>query len=640
MISTMSKPRRFFSKENYPALILLSVLFLSLILVIIFITDYGLSFDEIFFYQYGDINLNAIRKSIYGLPFDSLFNFYDLKYYGPAYLILGTSVVRLIRGVFPHIDIYHVWHILNFGVFLSGAWFLFVLCKRFVSEKVSLFAALLFLTQPLLWGHGVMNPKDTPFMVFFLASITFGLIAFDKITAYSQIAEKKQAISELGRKRRKYGLIVKILLVILGIFFVFCVIDRVLANALARPIIDLFFEKIQQSAPGSFLFTLRGKILTGEAQGIAISAYSGKVLQLVNLVESFFMGLLLLLGLIVLLIKIPSVYRWMILAGTLLGLTTSIRVLGPAAGGLVSLYAVFTFRKKSIKYLAVYLGTAIVAMYIFWPYLWLAPIGRFIECFKVMSNFPWGGSVLFNGREYLATNLPRYYLPELLSIQFTLPLVLFAIVGTIFTLIKWKNDKKTWQKYFVIIMWFFVPLVLTILIRPTMYENFRQFLFIVPPSFVFAAVGVESLFSRVKKNHFRVAFYLLLLIPGLAAGVWLHPYEYVYYNGLVGWTANIDRKFENDYWDTSLCEAAHYLSSVASEGSQIAFTYPDYVWMFESCTNNNYQYLSERVENEKINPDYSVIPIQYSDDIDYFRSMTTIKAIARGNTKFLVIKAK
>ena len=38
-----------------------------------------------------------------------------------------------------------------------------------------LWRALLFASQPLIWGHSFINSKDLPFMVFFLASIYFRL---------------------------------------------------------------------------------------------------------------------------------------------------------------------------------------------------------------------------------------------------------------------------------------------------------------------------------------------------------------------------------------------------------------------------------------------------------------------------------
>jgi hypothetical protein len=55
---------------------------------------------------------------------------------------------------------------------------------------------------------------------------------------------------------------------------------------------------------------------------------------------------------------------------------------------------------------------AILFMYLFWPYLWSAPIPKFIEAITYMTNFPWNETVLFNGARYKANFLPPDYLPR------------------------------------------------------------------------------------------------------------------------------------------------------------------------------------------------------------------------------------
>ena len=142
-------------RTNIVNKVLFCILLFSLLICIIFIKDYGLGYDEIVYYNFGDINFHVIKLFMVGKPFDSLFNFYDLRNYGSAYLILGGFIIQLVKSIFSSLNIYDAWHILNFIVFLSGAQILYTLCKRFVSEFPSFFASLLYLTQPLLWGHGL-----------------------------------------------------------------------------------------------------------------------------------------------------------------------------------------------------------------------------------------------------------------------------------------------------------------------------------------------------------------------------------------------------------------------------------------------------------------------------------------------------
>ncbi len=621
-------------RKNLFGIILASLLILSLVVFLLCIRDYGISWDEPFYYDFADVNLFVIKNFIYGIPFDHLFEFYDLRYYGPAYLILGNSVIQTGLRLFPTLVGYDAWHTLNFILFLFGAWLIFTLSTRFVSAKSALFAAALYLTQPLLWGHGIINPKDTPFMVFFLATVTAGLNAVDCVAGAGQPAIKGRNSLLPGIKSWK----IRFLFILLfGIFLIFTV-DRLSANSLSKPVLTQLFEHIHTSSAGSIFYPLKVKIAAGTSEGIPAAAYFDKALKQVNLIEFISISAVCLWITVHFLIRMPASYRRMILAGALLGLTMSIRVLGPAAGALVVLYAVLKYGKSPVKHLEAYLGAAVLVMYLFWPYLWNNPIGRFVETFQVMVNFPWQGTVRFNGIDYPAMELPWYYLPKLMSMQLTLPVVILSLTGIGLAIFRVVKDRTVRPNFLVILPWFLLPLLLVVLITPTMYDNFRQFLFILPPLFIFAGLAVEKIRDFIPNPRIKSALGIALLMPGIIAGVWLHPYEYVYYNGLVGWTGGVERNYENDYWGTSLCEAGKFLSAIAEPNAQIAFTNPQFTMLFKECAENNFEYLVERADQSEISPDFSVIVSRYDDDLDYFRSMKTIKTIERGETVFLVIK--
>ena len=57
-----------------------------------------------------------------------------------------------------------------------------------------------------------------------------------------------------------------------------------------------------------------------------------------------------------------------------MGLATSIRIAGPLAGGLVSVYAIARARRWAFMPLLGYWTVAGMAMYLTWPYLWGAPL--------------------------------------------------------------------------------------------------------------------------------------------------------------------------------------------------------------------------------------------------------------------------
>lgn len=128
--------------------------------------NYGQSWDEPDIYRYGEYALNAYQYFFTpnDLPeFDT-----NLNLYGPAYFMIVAYVARNATNPIQ------VWHLMYFITFLMGGYIFYLFSKRWLSSISALGVTLLFITQPLLWGHAFINPKDIPFMVFFMASIFLG----------------------------------------------------------------------------------------------------------------------------------------------------------------------------------------------------------------------------------------------------------------------------------------------------------------------------------------------------------------------------------------------------------------------------------------------------------------------------------
>ncbi len=86
-----------------------------------------------------------------------------------------------------------------------------------------------------------------------------------------------------------------------------------------------------------------------------------------------------------------------LLAGCFLGFCSDIRTLGPASGLLVAVYFLYKAGAKAIPYLLEYLGVGALTIYVFWPYLWSAPLNRFLSSLSEAADFPWKGNILFAG---------------------------------------------------------------------------------------------------------------------------------------------------------------------------------------------------------------------------------------------------
>jgi hypothetical protein len=142
------------------------------------VSDYGESWDEARLYEYGDQSLNAYRALLNSnLAVD--FGTDDLRYYGPAYFMGVSLIVRATNIFLPQIPIIDLWHMGNFLCLQFGLLCFYFLARRFFPVMPALGTTALFAFQPLFWGHGFINPKDIPFMAFFTASVYFGLRMLD-----------------------------------------------------------------------------------------------------------------------------------------------------------------------------------------------------------------------------------------------------------------------------------------------------------------------------------------------------------------------------------------------------------------------------------------------------------------------------
>src|SRR5512145_382092 len=165
-----------------PILILLAV---NIVVGLFVFRDYGFSWDEPLFYDYADalgyaysprewLSGNFDVSNSYGSSGD------DHKTRGPAYLLLAREPVYLLEAL--GLDQASAWHLINFLFFQLGVYFLYRLSLRWIKPSAALAASALFSWQPLLWGHAFINPKDPPFLVFFLASVCLGFEMVDKLS--------------------------------------------------------------------------------------------------------------------------------------------------------------------------------------------------------------------------------------------------------------------------------------------------------------------------------------------------------------------------------------------------------------------------------------------------------------------------
>lgn len=451
-------------------------------------------------------------------------------------------------------DIYPGWlqvdagHILNYATFLISVLASFVVARKFVRPRTAAIVAVLFFSQPLLFGHAFVNEKDTPFMAFFSLAVALGMVAVDSLLdspaghADENPREQLKASFSLEVERLKrftldHPLLMWAILI--------CLVGKVLllAGLPTQAWIDMLVERAYQSESGSIVNWLFARVAEN-AGALPASAYAAKAsvwLMRLRLVASSILGAVTfgLLGMTLSISLRPITNKprvaalLIIIAGLATGLAISVRIAGPLAGVLVSLYILSSGRRWAIAPLVVYWFAAGVATVLTWPYLWTGPLSHFVQAAQVMANFE-THLVLFNGQPLQSTSLPWTYLSTLLLFELTLPALLSFIWGSVKLAGKLAAGDLAAGKAAILVPWLGIPFLAVEIMRTPLYGNLRQALFIIPPIFIIGTFGIEDILRRVRSGWLAALILLIALLPSLVSLWRLHPYQFAYFNFLAG----------------------------------------------------------------------------------------------------------
>lgn len=199
---------------------------------------------------------------------------------------------------------------------------------------------------------------------------------------------------------------------------------------------------------------------------------------------------------------------------------------------------------------------AYALMLLFWPYALSKPIHGPINTLAWFS------------RER-GTPSPIEYVP--LHLLFKLPEIVIALllVGAGLAVAQLLGRRRRLQSKGIAP---YILLAFAIVFPPSyaafqgayVYDEIRHFLFIVPPLFCLAGMILHHLLKQIQHNRIALSFCTLAISLHLAAMTWqlvrLHPYEYCYYNSLIGGVRGAHEKgYDVDYWASSYREGVRRL---------------------------------------------------------------------------------
>ncbi|MCP4442900.1 MAG: glycosyltransferase [Aureispira sp.] len=260
----------------------------------------------------------------------------------------------------------------------------------------------------------------------------------------------------------------------------------------------------------------------------------------------------------------PSLKYIMIL---ILGIAISINI---RVGGilLIAYLGLFTGIKllftKELRKVGIYVKIAIIGALIaflgylggmlYWPYGRLAPFENPFTSLREMTNFSISVRILFGGDNIWSDQVPASYIPTWFMI--TTPLmVLLGVLLSVGYVIRKRAEANLLAIGLVVFVCVFPP-AYAIAKKSSLYDGMRHMIFAYTSLPILAAIGWKWVMDMAQKSKGAligvvVALTILSFLP-LRSIFANHPYQYVYFNELVGGAKGAYSNYETDYWMTSM----------------------------------------------------------------------------------------
>jgi hypothetical protein len=286
--------------------------------------------------------------------------------------------------------------------------------------------------------------------------------------------------------------------------------------------------------------------------------------------------------------------------GLLAGAALGIRVLGLLlviyAGLAIALYLPRARAARwpfvtglSLKFLPALL-VAYVIMILAWPWAALAPLNP-IRGLLAFSEFQYGIRTVLAGQVYDMANAPRLYVPIYILIRMPLLTLFGAALAILFTVLpRTAAGARPLPHRDIALLSLTVifPLACQVAFHGPAFTGLRHFLFVIPALTILAGIGLDTALTAIGTRGRAVAAGGLAVVTACFAWnavtlVRLHPYEYLFYNTVVGGLEGASRRYDLDYWFGSMPEALTQLETYLRRTPPVEAGPPAQVYSVAVC---------------------------------------------------------
>jgi Dolichyl-phosphate-mannose-protein mannosyltransferase len=206
-----------------------------------------------------------------------------------------------------------------------------------------------------------------------------------------------------------------------------------------------------------------------------------------------------------------------------------------------------------------------VIMIAAWPWAQLSVLNP-IRAIFAFAHFHYPIRAIIAGHVYLMNEVPRWYEPAYILIKLPLAVLIGAVGAAVWAGWSAVNKPTTPCEHIrrrdtaILVFMVVFPLVCQVVGHGPSFSGMRHFLFVVPPIATLAGIGIDACLSALQARALAAGVAALATVAtafalDAATLARLHPYEYLFYNSLVGGLEGASRNYETDYWVNIMPEA-------------------------------------------------------------------------------------
>ena len=285
--------------------------------------------------------------------------------------------------------------------------------------------------------------------------------------------------------------------------------------------------------------------------------------------------------------------KYIVFFSTALAATINIRYVNIYIYPLFFLFLVLNHKKDIpllLKNIFFHIISFVIFLFIFTVDLWINPSQILLKIFGQSNWNEVNPKIMFDGKLIFSSDIPWYYLIKWFAMTTPIVFLFFGILGILFSLFKFSFKEIVYKKTLVqqcnliLLFLFLLPLIVFIINKPALHNDWRHFYFIYVFFIYFFCLGIHIIYYRFGSRSIKNLLSISILISFIIQIFWMiknHPYQNVYFNSF---SKSGARNFELDYWGLSNLESLKYLINHAytgtpltvsnfNDGSRIYFAY-------------------------------------------------------------------